>query len=283
MTQQRFVLTTDEGLPLRGDWSAAASGPAPVVVCVHGFKGFKDWGFWPEVTRRLVGAEFAVVRFNFSHSGIGEDLQTFSEPDLFETGTYTREVQDLGQVLGSIEKARIGGAPLDPGRIALLAHSRGSVSAWALAAAGGSSLRSVTLWNPVASVLWWDERARERWRRTGAWEVVNTRTGQTFRMRTSLLDDAEQNAERLDPVRNASRSAIPLLVVVATEDESVPPEAGRSLARAAPAGVAALRELPQTGHTFGAVHPPSGASPALEAAIDATIEHLRRTIPRIAA
>ncbi|HLQ22774.1 MAG TPA: hypothetical protein VK132_06200, partial [Gemmatimonadales bacterium] len=63
----------------------------PAVVVVHGFKGFKDWGFWPEMASRLRSAGYGVVRFNFSHSGIGPDLETFSEVGLFESGTYTRE------------------------------------------------------------------------------------------------------------------------------------------------------------------------------------------------
>jgi pimeloyl-ACP methyl ester carboxylesterase len=273
-----FRLTTDEGLPIRGDLHTPDSA-GPVIVCVHGFKGFKDWGFWPETARRLCDAGFGVVRFNFSHSGIGEDLQNFTEPALFETGTYTREVQDLRLVLKALARGEIDPAgDLDTARPGLIGHSRGAVSV--LAVAASEPVGPLVLWNPVSSLVWWDKETRRRWRETGTWQTVNKRTGQTFAVTTGLLDDAENNRDALHPVANAGRIQTPLLVVVAADDESVPPEAGRRLARAAPAGRGSLRELPGTGHTFGAAHPWQETPAAFEAALAATLEHFDRTLAK---
>jgi dienelactone hydrolase len=286
-----FSFPNDEGLPIRGDFQPPERVGGPVVVCVHGFKGFKDWGFWPETASRLSKAGYGVVRFNFSHSGVGPDFQTFSEPELFETGTFTREVEDLREVLSRLAARGFGGPQgpplsghrlpgaggMDVSRVGLLAHSRGGVSALAVAASGEFPVRSVALWNPVASVSWWDEDVRERWRKTGSWEVMNKRTGQVFRVKTALLDDAEGNRGRLDPVGNAERLRVPILAVVAEADESVPPASGRRLASAAgPLG--SLSEIAGTGHTFGAAHPFAGPTPALEEAILATREHFDRTL-----
>jgi pimeloyl-ACP methyl ester carboxylesterase len=273
-----FSFPNGEGLPVRGDVEPPERVGGPVVVCVHGFKGFKDWGFWPETSTRLSKAGYGVVRFNFAHSGIGPDLQTFSEPALFETGTYTREVEDLREVLSRLDKRELPGTRVvDVSRVGLLAHSRGAVSALAVAASGDFPVRSVALWNPVSSVSWWDEELRERWRRTGFWEVVNTRTGQVFRVKTALLDDAEGNRGPLDPVGNARRLRVPLLSVVATADESVAPASGRRLSSAAgPLG--SLHGIAGSGHTFGASHPFRGPTPALEEAILVTREHFDRTL-----
>jgi len=275
---QPFRLQSDEGLPIRGDVDAPAA-RGPVVVCVHGFKGFKDWGFWPETARRLSSAGYSVIRFNFSHAGVGEDCESFSEASLFESGTYSAEVADLRRVLAGVEAGELPLADrMDASRIGLLGHSRGSISTLAVAASGEFSVRSVVLWNPVARVLWWDEGQRRQWREKGFWEVVNTRTRQVFRVSTALLDDAEKNQEALDPVGNAGRLETPLLAVVAQEDESVPPESGIRLARAVPAGSASFVEIPRTGHTFGAVHPFAGATAALEEALRAAREHFDRTL-----
>jgi pimeloyl-ACP methyl ester carboxylesterase len=273
-----FSFPNDEGLPVRGGVEPPERVGGPVVVCVHGFKGFKDWGFWPETSTRLSKAGYGVVRFNFAHSGIGPDFRTFSEPELFETGTYTREVEDLREVLSRLAARRLPGAEsMDLSRVGLLAHSRGAVSALAVAASGEFPVRSAALWNPVSSVSWWDEEHRERWRRTGFWEVVNTRTGQVFRVKTALLDDAEGNRARLDPVGNARRLRVPLLSVVATADESVAPASGRRLSSAAgPLG--SLHEISGSGHTFGAAHPFTGPTPALEEATFVTREHFDRTL-----
>jgi uncharacterized protein len=273
-----FCFDNRDGLPIRGDLFSPDALPAPVIVCIHGFKGFKNWGFWPEVAKRLGESGYAVARFNFSHSGIGADLETLSETDLFESGTYTQEVEDLREILLRLTERRLPGSEgLDASRVGLLAHSRGSVSALAVAASGEFPVRSVALWNPVSSVLWWDEQTRRRWREAGYWESVNTRTGQVFRMKTALLDDAELNRDRLHPAVNAGRLRVPLLAVVAAQDETVPPAAGGRLATAA-GQFGSVREIAATGHTFGAAHPFPGPTPALEEALRVTSEHFDRTL-----
>ncbi len=278
MTSRPFSFPSGEGLPIRGDLHSPGRPGAPVIVCIHGFKGFKDWGFWPHAASRLREAGYGVVRFNFSHSGIGADLETLSEVGLFESGTYTREVEDLREGLSRLAEGRLPGFEgLDPSRVGLLAHSRGSVSALAVAASGKPPVQSVVLWNPVSSVLWWDEETRQRWRETGLWETVNSRTGQVFRMTTALLDDAEQNRDRLHPAVNAGRLRVPVLAVVAAQDETVPPAAGLRIASAA--GVrGSVHGIAATGHTFGSAHPFPGTTPALEEAIRVTREHFDRTI-----
>ena len=280
MAEASFSFKTSEGLAIRGNVHSPARLASPVVVCLHGFKGFKDWGFWPETARRL-GVRYGVVRFNFSHSGIGGDLETFSEKDLFESGTYTREVEDLREVLSGLRRGDLPGSEsLDLTRIGFLAHSRGAVSALAVAAAGEVAVDSVVLWNPVSSILWWDKVTRLRWRETGSWEVVNARTRQIFHVGTTLLDDAEKNRDHLDPLVNAGRLTHPLLCVVAAADETVSPASGRRLAAAA-GGEGSFHEIPEAGHTFGAVHPFEGVTPALEEALAITIEHFDRTLARV--
>lgn len=280
--EQPFSFENSEGLTIRGDVHSPGIERAPVVVCIHGFKGFKDWGFWPETARRLSEWGFGVIRFNFSHSGIGTDLQSFSETELFESGTFTQEVHDLREVLSHLFRGRLpGAASLDRSRVGLLGHSRGSVSALA-AACSEAAVRSVVLWNPVSTVSWWDEEARRRWRETGFWPIVNARTGQTFRMKTHLLEDAERNRERLHPAENAGRIRLPLLCVVAASDETVPPAAARRLVAAA-RGFGSLHEIAATGHTFGAIHPFSGSTDALEEALRVTREHFDRTLAAVPA
>ncbi len=280
MKQEPFSFENIEGIPIRGDVLSPGRSGESAVVCIHGFKGFKEWGFWPETADRLCDDGYGVVRFNFSHSGFGTSTDSMTEGELFETGTYSREVRDLEEVLSRLTAGKLPGfGNAGPARVALLAHSRGSVSALAVAASREFPVRSVALWNPVSSVLWWDGETRRRWRESGSWEVANTRTGQVFHMRAALLEDAETNRDRLDPVGNAGRIGVPLLCVVAAEDEAVPAASGRRLAAAAGA-FGTLREIGSTGHTFGAAHPPREPTPALEEAIRATREHFRRTLDK---
>ena len=56
---------------------------APCIICVHGFKGFKDWGFWPYTGKFFAENGFFVLTFNFSHNGIGDNLTEFTELQKF--------------------------------------------------------------------------------------------------------------------------------------------------------------------------------------------------------
>jgi hypothetical protein len=50
-----FILPDARNGPLRGDvYLPERARGAPVVVACHGFKGFKDWGFWPPTGEAFV-------------------------------------------------------------------------------------------------------------------------------------------------------------------------------------------------------------------------------------
>src|SRR6185436_8082220 len=84
------------------------------VLVLHGFKGFMDWGFHPELARRLAARGLAAVHFNFSGSGLGEDGERFTEERAFFENTPTRELEDVERVRAWLDS---GGVPwIDPRR-----------------------------------------------------------------------------------------------------------------------------------------------------------------------
>jgi len=82
----QFTIDSDEGLPIRGNLDAPPN-PRALAVVVHGFKGYKDWGFFPWVAETLCDHHLAVCRFNMSRSGVGESLDAFDRLDLFRDDT----------------------------------------------------------------------------------------------------------------------------------------------------------------------------------------------------
>src|SRR5712672_2386533 len=94
----QFTILSDEGLPISGDLDAPPEAKALVVI-VHGFKGFKDWGFFPWLAETLCNHRFAVCRFNMSRSGIDENPETFDRLDLFADDTYSGQIADLQKVV----------------------------------------------------------------------------------------------------------------------------------------------------------------------------------------
>lgn len=240
-----FCIDSDEGLPIRGNLDAPHA-PRALVVVVHGFKGFKDWGFFPWLGQRLVEHRLAVCRFNMSRSGIGDDAQSFGRLDLFADDTYGTQLADLAAVVRYAQQQ----FPQLP--TFLLGHSRGGAIA-ILGAANVPRLKGVIAWSPISSVDRWDEATIRQWRTQGWTEVVNARTKQTMRMSRRLLDEYESDAARFDVLAATRALAVPLLVIHGGVDESVPVGEGQALAEAAPQGSIAVIE--RASHTFNAIHP----------------------------
>src|SRR5687768_957682 len=89
-----FSIDSAENLAIRGNIDVPAK-PRALVVIVHGFEGFKDWGFFPWLSQRLMSHHLVVCRFNMSRCGIGDDPESFDRLDLFEHDTYSIELADL--------------------------------------------------------------------------------------------------------------------------------------------------------------------------------------------
>lgn len=241
----QFTIESEEGLPIRGNLAVPEKARG-VVLIVHGFKGFKDWGFFPWLAHHFVRQHLAVCRFNMSRSGIGDDPESFDRLDLFEHDTYSTQLSDLATV------ARYVATQLPSLPAILLGHSRGGGVA-ILGAQEVPNLNAVIAWSPIARVDRWDDETKRTWRERGVLEVVNQRTQQTMRMSPAVLDDYEHNRERLDIVAAARALQVPLLVVHGERDESVPVDEGKLLASSS--HDASLVTVSRASHTFNAIHP----------------------------
>lgn len=240
-----ITIQSSEGLPIAVDLDVPER-PRALVIVVHGFKGFKDWGFFPWLAQRLTQHHLAVCRFNMSRSGIGDDPETFGRLDLFADDTYSQQLDDLRRVVAYAQEQ----FPKSP--TFLLGHSRGGGVA-ILGAAGVPRLQGVVAWSPISTVHRWDDVTKTQWRADGYREELNQRTRQLMRMSTRMLDDVEANRERLDIAAAAERLQVPLLVVHGRRDESVSFEEGRRLVTRAPD--ASLVLIDRAGHTMNAIHP----------------------------
>lgn len=273
MIERPFKLPLEDGRTLRGDLRLPeGEPPRSAVVVVHGFKGFKDWGFFPHLCESLAGDGHAVVSFNFSLNGIGDDPTAFTELEAFARNTFSR---DVGEILRVLDETRGGGIlAVPPARIGLLGHSRGGGEA-ILAADRDDHLDALVTWAAVAYLDRWPEETKAEWRRTGRIHVMNSRTGQEMPLNLSLLEDYESNRGRLDIESAASRLRdLPWLIVHGEDDTSVSVEDARRLEAANPR--ADLELIPGAGHGFEAGHPFAGPTPELDQAIRLTSKHFRR-------
>ncbi|MAF27187.1 MAG: dienelactone hydrolase [Gemmatimonadetes bacterium] len=270
--EEAFHLTNEIDLSIRCDLSLPkGEGPFPVVVLLHGFKGFKDWGMFPHTAQALAARGIAVLRMNTSMNGVEEELEEFTRLDLFAKNTPSREVADVRLVLDALESgsaAEAAGCPgmVDASRIGIVGHSKGGGVAL-LVAGGDPRVQCVVTWAAIASFYRWSDRAVEKWREDGRIDIPNARTGQMMWLDASVLEDGERNREAYDIEAACRRTTAPGLVIHGEVDESV--EVRDSARIFDWLGSAAKERLviPHTGHTFGAVHPWAGATPAWEQAV----------------
>ncbi len=266
MRTSSFEIEGSGGLPIRGDVrlpDAAAEAPLPVVVLVHGFKGFRRWGFWGAISEALVDAGLGVVGFDMSHNGVGPGGLDFDEEALFEANTWGREEEDLEAVLTALRRRDLPGAgELDPTRLGLLGHSRGG-GLVIVHAANDPAVRATVAMAPVASLFRLDEDTLAKGRQAGFIPIVNTRTGQILRLGADALAEIETRPELDDiPANHAARLGTPLLVCHGESDPAVDPEDGRRLAAAAPEG--RFEPFPGADHVLGCCHPWGGSNPDFE-------------------
>lgn len=249
------------------------SAPRPAVILVHGFKGFKDWGFWPPLAQRLARAGFSVVSFNMSGSGVdAEGNATLGER--FSHSTFSADLSDIATVVDALMKGELGLSP--PSSLGLVGHSRGGGMS-ILHTARDARVKALVTWAATASTGRWGPETRKRWRAEGFLNVTNSRTGQVLPMFTDLLDDVEQHVDALDIMRAARDITVPWLIVHGCQDETVSFSDAEALLRASGRPATALAAMDHTGHTFGAAHPWRSA-PAAEAVFDRTVEFLAGTL-----
>ncbi|MFC4076391.1 alpha/beta hydrolase family protein [Salinithrix halophila] len=275
MKHQTFQLGLGkENRIIRGDVRVPATDrPHPVLILCHGFKGFKDWGMFPYAADTLARIGFAVLTFNFSMNGVGEDPEAFTELEKFAQNTYSRGQEDLTFLL---EKITAGELPLaeamDPERLGIIGHSRGGAESL-LFALDESRIQGVALWNSIARLDLFSDNFKAELREKGRAFIPNARTGQNMPINREVLEDLEANRDRFDILGRLPSFNRPLLIIQGDADQAVPVETAESLKERAKQ--AELHILPGADHTFGTIHPFAGSTPHFNRVLEITSRFFR--------
>jgi dienelactone hydrolase len=242
--------------------------PRPAVVVLHGFKGFKDWGMFPPFAERLARAGVTAVSLNLSGSGV-DDSGLFSLAERFGHNTFSAELDDLGRTIDALFRGELD-VPAPTG-LGLLGHSRGGGMA-VLQAARDPRVRALVTWSAISSVERWSPSEQAEWREAGCKEIVNARTGERLPLYPDVLDDIGRHATgSLDIMGAAARVMVPWLIIHGGADESVSPMEAEALHGSSTLKTTRLLAIDGAGHTFGAVHPWKGETPALTRVFDETL------------
>ncbi len=276
MIEHTVSLTNRRGLAFAVDIRRpVGQGARPVVIVCHGFKGFKDFAFFPYTSRKLCEQGFAVVTMNFSGNGIADDCLSFTALDKFAQNTISQELDDIEAVLDGIASGTLLGTQGDARRIGIMGHSRGGCTA-IVKASLDPRLRCLVTWASPATLGRYSDGVLRQWKEDGRYNFVNARTKQDMFVNYSYLEDIQANHERYSLDLAVSKLTIPYLTLHGSDDESVAVEAARRLHGFAKSDQADLAVIDGGTHTFGTRHPFEGSTPALEQAIDRSVAWFRR-------
>lgn len=253
-------ISSDENLPIRYDVYQPVDEPSavlPTILFLHGFKGFKDWGTFPAICRRIAQSGFSVVAMNFSLNGIGKNPLEFDRLDLFARETLSQDLDDVGSLINAIQHDHItaDNQPLNGDRVGILGHSRGGQTAVA-AAAEYAEIQCLVTWSAVANYnARWSEEMKSDWQSKGVTDIKNGRTGQIMPMSKIVWDDARENADRVIALHRVDELKLPALFIHSKGDEAVSYHDAEQLYGACSSEEKELMLLEKTGHTFGGSHP----------------------------
>ncbi|MWC28826.1 alpha/beta hydrolase family protein [Paenibacillus sp. MMS18-CY102] len=267
---EQFVLSLGNDLWLRGDVRVIDDGQAkPVVIVSHGFKGFKDWGWFPYVAESLAERGFGVISFNYSRNGVNET--DFDELEKFARNTYSRDQEDLAALYAALLHGELPLASiLNLQHLYLVGHSRGGGSSIVFADEHPTAIRAVATWNSNANPNLFDAAFRDEVRRNGVAYVANARTKQQMPIRADFFDDLERSGERFNIAARAGQLITPLLVIQGDRDSERILSGNRQLRESAQQALHIT--IAGADHTFNSGHPFVGTSDALEHAIARTAQ-----------
>ncbi|WP_310830301.1 alpha/beta hydrolase family protein [Paenibacillus pedocola] len=257
---QRFRLPLEDGLYLEGEVRLPpGAGPAPVVLLSHGFRGHKDWAFWPEVSGRLAESGFYTVSFNFSRIA-ARSSAGITERGAAEAATLSRELDDLQEVLRSLQDGRLPLAErADPARLAILGHSR----------AGGGNIVFAAEHPEVQALVVWNGGSPPA--RTSADGYAELTLPEQVQQQDQL-----QNKARFDLENALSSLSAAVLIIQGDQDRDSLLQQNARFREQAPQH--RYYSVKGADHTFNTADPYEGSTAELNEAVAVTLEFLHEQL-----
>lgn len=266
--KMKFEINNSENNLIRCDFFEGKENFPLIFVC-HGFKGFKDWGWFPFVSQKLASKGFNVVSINFSLNGVEEEFQNFTNLENFGNNTYTREILDLKEVVDFVVSGKLK-PELKNLPYGLFGHSRGG--GIVILASKILNPKVVVTWAAIESVMRFSENDIENFKTKGFTEVLNGRTNQIMPLGKNLFEDALKIQKEGDVKGILSNLKIPVRLIHGENDMAVKLEKGKELASMLPKNNSDFKMIKNAGHTFESGHPFKEPSKELLEAIELTVD-----------
>ena len=223
----------------------------PLIIFLHGFKGFKDWGHFNMIANSFVEKGFAFLKMNFSHNGTNpEHMVDFVDLEAFGQNNFSIELDDIHSVLNHLDSQNY--KFIDYQQINLLGHSKGGATAIIKSDEDKRVKKAATL----ASIITLKDRYAselEYWRKEGVIFIPNARTNQEMPLYYQLAENVLANEERFDILKIIKSYGKQLLLVHGAKDETVTIAELDLVKNLNPKVTSYI--IPDTNHTFHGTHP----------------------------
>lgn len=202
------------------------SSKTPIIVFLHGFKGFKDWGAFNQMAQIWTNKGFLVFKLNFSHNGTTPQKPIdFEDLDAFGSNTITKELSDTATLINFICNAKSELPRRNIDDIRLVGHSRGGSTAIIYAAKDKRIKKVITL-SAVSDLeaRYFNEDNQKEWRRNDIIIVENGRTNQKMPLYESFYNDFKKNPANYsvkEATKKLNQANTPQLILHGTKDNSV--------------------------------------------------------------
>ena len=226
----------------------------PIILFVHGFKGFKDWGAFNLVADYFAQQGFAYFKLNLSHNGTSpENPCDFVDLEAFGNNNYSIELDDIDVLLNHIFSSENQVPNIDLEKVYLIGHSRGGGVA-ILKTKEDSRIKKLTTWASVKSLgTSITGEGLKKWKEEGVMYVWNGRTKQNMPMYWQIYKSVQADKNRFDVMNAATILQQEMLIIHGTADPTVPLEAAQDLKKQKPN--AELFIIENADHVFGSQHP----------------------------
>lgn len=223
----------------------------PLIIFVHGFKGYKDWGAWNLFCEELALAGNYVVKFNFSFNGTTlQEPDSFADLEAFGMNNYTKELSDLKCVLDYFTPK----PEINSEKVILVGHSRGGGISVLTAFKDDRVTHLVTMGGvcDFKSRFARNERLKA-WKKEGVMYSENKRTSQNMPLYYQFYEDFIVNEVKYNIQKAAQHLKKPYLIIHGSDDEAVSLKEANNLNKWCK--TSKLLILEKANHTFGTKEP----------------------------
>lgn len=217
-------ITSKTGKPIVFDFAFKnTNSKKPLVIFAHGFKGFKDWGHFKQISDYMIEKEVVFLKLNFSFNGTTTSFpQDFVDLEAFGNNNFSKELDDIDSLLDILtsKDSPIPNTEVDLNNIVLIGHSKGGATT-IIKSFEDDRIKKAITWASVLDIKTRYAANLVEWKSLGVQYIYNGRTNQQMPLYYQLAEDVLNNETRFDISTILKNFKKPLLVIHAKNDDVI--------------------------------------------------------------